>query len=74
MYGSRLISIKEGWILACRINDTILEDKNFDRIIFQDSEGSIECYKCIDNYYFIIKVHSRGLIEGLRIFKDWVES
>ena len=53
------------------IEELELEDKLFDRLIIEEAEGNIECYKM--DGHFIIRAHHRGLIQGLTIFKEWVE-
>ncbi|RYE06148.1 MAG: hypothetical protein EOP33_02830 [Rickettsiaceae bacterium] len=49
-----------------------LDDKPFESVIVEESEGIVECY--IKAEVFIIRAHHRGLITGISVFKEWIES
>ncbi len=70
-YGCSIISVASGWVMAFSLDYLDLEDSSFNRIVIEEDEGTIECYK--EEYKFIIRTHVKGLIKGIAIFKEWVE-
>ncbi|MDD9334670.1 MAG: Imm53 family immunity protein [Rickettsiaceae bacterium] len=70
-YGCSIISVASGWVMAFSLDYLDLEDSAFDRVVIEEDEGTIECYK--EEYKFIIRTHVKGLIKGITIFKEWVE-
>lgn len=68
--GCSIIGSPSGWIVVISLDDLDLQDSDFEDIRIEDG-GIIECYKLEDK--FIIRSHPRGLIDGLTIFKKWVE-
>lgn len=71
-YGYRLISTASDWVAAFSVAELELENKPFEHVIIQEPEGTVECYK--KDSQIILRTHHRGLITGISIFKDWVES
>ncbi|MGI4775908.1 MAG: hypothetical protein ACRYE9_03135 [Janthinobacterium lividum] len=51
-----------------------LEDKPFEHVVIEESEGTVECYMNKKNSQVVLRTHHRGLITGISIFKRWVES
>jgi hypothetical protein len=70
--GSSLMSVANGWIMVMSLEELDIDDKIFNKVLIQEEGGVVECYKLESK--FIIRAHHRGLITGLNIFKDWVES
>ena len=71
MYGYSLISVREGWLMVLSVEELCYEDYPFERVIIEEEGGKVECYM-LENQ-FIIRAHCRGLITGIRIFKEWIE-
>lgn len=71
-YGNSFVSVKEGWLVSLSVEELYYEDSDFERIIIEEKGGKVECYK--KDSQFIIRAHYRGLITGLEIFKNWIES
>lgn len=67
-----LLYTKQGWVMTVYFEDhSLFEDSEFKAVELEDGMGKIKAYK-IDKI-LIIRMHPRGLIKGLEIFKDWVE-
>lgn len=70
--GYSIISTQEGWVAAFSVENLIgLEDKQLEKVLIEEPEGTIECYK--KDYSVILRTHHKGLIKGIQIFKDWVD-
>lgn len=79
--GIGLIATNNGWIFCFSVLYLDVVDKSFDSVLLEQEEGVIECYKKEEFFSntksysrFIIRAHPRGLITGLKLFKEWVES
>jgi len=53
------------------LSETILEDKIFDEKTFKIQDKETKCY--IEDNNFIIQTHPKGLIDGITLFKKWIE-
>jgi hypothetical protein len=71
-YGYDIITTSEGWLAVFSINYLDFENKPFEEVNVVENGIKTRCYK-LDGK-FIIRSDFRGLIKGISIFKDWVES
>jgi hypothetical protein len=72
MYGCSLVSLRRGWLMLISLDELYYEDVEFKPVTIKEHEGIIECYRVKSR--FIIRTHKRGLITGIQIFKDWIDS
>lgn len=71
-FGYNIITVKGGWLVTLSVEELYYEDTPFEKVTIEEEGGVVECYK-LDSQ-FIIRAHPCGLITGIKVFKDWIES
>lgn len=70
--GLYIITTADGWLVRVDLEDLEVADKEFQDKIIEEDGGIVRVNRIED--HLIIRAHPKGLITGLLIFRNWVDS